>query len=207
MMRTIFNDENEPFWRSAKQLELGVIRPDLFAPFIAEALSRRRQADRRRGRPRSILEEDRRPPVRDAGALLLHLGGGRPGRDGGRRSTFASVSAASCDPSTRTSRSSGKARPRGQRLLVAALAAEPAPVPRLPPAAPPAAGDERAEGAGRARRGASWSRSARTAPMRSSSRSSPSGSRGRSRAPASADQRSSAIRAAARAAPSVSTGR
>jgi hypothetical protein len=36
MMRSIFNDENEPFWRSAKQVELGVIRPDLFAPFIAE---------------------------------------------------------------------------------------------------------------------------------------------------------------------------
>ena len=36
MMRSIFNDENEPFWRSAKQVELGVIQPDLFAPFIAE---------------------------------------------------------------------------------------------------------------------------------------------------------------------------
>ena len=36
LMRSIFNDENEPFWRSAKQVELGVIRPDLFAPFIAE---------------------------------------------------------------------------------------------------------------------------------------------------------------------------
>jgi uncharacterized protein len=33
MMRRIFNDENEPFWRSAKQTELGVIEPDLFAPY------------------------------------------------------------------------------------------------------------------------------------------------------------------------------
>jgi len=33
MMRRIFNDENEPFWRSAKQTELGVIPPDLFAPY------------------------------------------------------------------------------------------------------------------------------------------------------------------------------
>ena len=33
MMRRIFNDENEPFWRSAKQTELGVIPPELFAPF------------------------------------------------------------------------------------------------------------------------------------------------------------------------------
>jgi hypothetical protein len=33
MMRRIFNDENEPFWRSAKQMELDVIPPDLFAPY------------------------------------------------------------------------------------------------------------------------------------------------------------------------------
>jgi uncharacterized protein len=33
MMRRIFNDENEPFWRSAKQVELGVIPPELFAPY------------------------------------------------------------------------------------------------------------------------------------------------------------------------------
>jgi hypothetical protein len=36
MMQQIFNDENEPFWRSAKQMELGVIEPHLFAEFIAE---------------------------------------------------------------------------------------------------------------------------------------------------------------------------
>ncbi len=34
MMERIFNDENEPFWRSAKQMELGVIPPDLFTDFI-----------------------------------------------------------------------------------------------------------------------------------------------------------------------------
>jgi hypothetical protein len=33
MMRRIFNDENEPFWRSAKQTELDVIPPDLFSPY------------------------------------------------------------------------------------------------------------------------------------------------------------------------------
>jgi hypothetical protein len=33
MMRQIFNDENEPFWRSAKQMELDVIAPDLFATY------------------------------------------------------------------------------------------------------------------------------------------------------------------------------
>ena len=39
MMRRIFNDENEPFWRSAKQTELGVIPPDLFAPFALAKFS------------------------------------------------------------------------------------------------------------------------------------------------------------------------
>ncbi len=34
MMEQIFNDENEPFWRSAKHMELGVIPPDQFARFI-----------------------------------------------------------------------------------------------------------------------------------------------------------------------------
>lgn len=34
MMERLFNDENEPFWRSAKHLELGVITRDAFAPFI-----------------------------------------------------------------------------------------------------------------------------------------------------------------------------
>lgn len=34
MMARIFNDENEPFWRSARQLELGVIPPAPFAKFI-----------------------------------------------------------------------------------------------------------------------------------------------------------------------------
>ena len=40
MMRRIFNDENEPFWRSAKQVELGVIAPEHFRGYI------RRQFDR-----------------------------------------------------------------------------------------------------------------------------------------------------------------
>lgn len=33
-MERIFNDENEPFWRSAKRMELGVIDPRHFRPFI-----------------------------------------------------------------------------------------------------------------------------------------------------------------------------
>ena len=36
MMRRLFSDENEPFWRSAKPVELGVIAPEPFAAYIAE---------------------------------------------------------------------------------------------------------------------------------------------------------------------------
>lgn len=40
LMERIFNDDNEPFWRSAKQLELDVIRPELFAPFIEQRFAK-----------------------------------------------------------------------------------------------------------------------------------------------------------------------
>jgi len=43
MMRQIFSDENEPFWRSARQMELEVIPPDLFAPY---ALAKFRETGR-----------------------------------------------------------------------------------------------------------------------------------------------------------------
>ena len=33
-LEQIFSDENEPFWRSAKRMELGLIAPERFAPFI-----------------------------------------------------------------------------------------------------------------------------------------------------------------------------
>jgi hypothetical protein len=36
MMERIFNDANEPFWRSAKPMELGTIAPAAFGPFITE---------------------------------------------------------------------------------------------------------------------------------------------------------------------------
>jgi broad specificity phosphatase PhoE len=36
MMRDLFNDENEPFWRSARQLELGPIPKDSFTRFIRD---------------------------------------------------------------------------------------------------------------------------------------------------------------------------
>jgi uncharacterized protein len=36
ILERIFNDKNEPFWRSAKQLEIGMIAPMKFAGFIRE---------------------------------------------------------------------------------------------------------------------------------------------------------------------------
>jgi uncharacterized protein len=36
MMRRLFSDENEPFWRSAKPVELGVIAPAAFGSYIEE---------------------------------------------------------------------------------------------------------------------------------------------------------------------------
>jgi AAA+ ATPase superfamily predicted ATPase len=40
MMEQIFNDENEPFWRSSKQMELGVIERGAFGAFIKGAFER-----------------------------------------------------------------------------------------------------------------------------------------------------------------------
>src|SRR3954471_5381251 len=34
LMEAIFNDENEPFWRSAKRVELGPIQPEEVGPFL-----------------------------------------------------------------------------------------------------------------------------------------------------------------------------
>jgi uncharacterized protein len=34
VMRDLFSDANEPFWRSAKQMEIGLIPSDLFGPFV-----------------------------------------------------------------------------------------------------------------------------------------------------------------------------
>ena len=36
LLERIFSDRNEPFWRSAKQLELGPIAPEKFGPFLRE---------------------------------------------------------------------------------------------------------------------------------------------------------------------------
>jgi hypothetical protein len=50
MMRRIFSDENEPFWRSAKPMELGVIAPELFSGYIVDQFT----ATGRRIRPEAV---------------------------------------------------------------------------------------------------------------------------------------------------------
>ena len=136
---------------------------------------------------------DRGAPVRDAGALLLHLGGDRPARDG--------------DAAARARRARGRPALRARALLAhlgrrVGGAAAPGRGARAPSRAARTARTTAGATACRRRRtsrrrsrrsrGASWSRSARTAPTRSSSRSSPSGSRGRS------EHRRALIRAARR---------
>ena len=44
VLERIFNDKNEPFWRSAKQVELGPIAPAEFAPFIRKQFDRTEKA-------------------------------------------------------------------------------------------------------------------------------------------------------------------
>jgi uncharacterized protein len=52
VMRDLFSDANEPFWRSAKQMEIGLIDPELFGPFL-----RRRFAATRKELPGEVCEK------------------------------------------------------------------------------------------------------------------------------------------------------
>jgi uncharacterized protein len=61
MMRRIFNDENEPFWRSAKQTELDVIPPNLFVTYAHDR-----------------FEATGKELGREAGEKALKLTGGHP---------------------------------------------------------------------------------------------------------------------------------
>ena len=61
MMHRLFNDENEPFFRSAKTMELGPIEPALFRPFLA-----------------AQFERTERQVTDDALTRLLEITGGHP---------------------------------------------------------------------------------------------------------------------------------
>jgi AAA+ ATPase superfamily predicted ATPase len=60
-MERIFTDDNEPFWRSAKRMELGPIAPEHFRPFIAS-------------RFRDTAVEIEQPAI----DLILEITGGHP---------------------------------------------------------------------------------------------------------------------------------
>ena len=73
MMRRIFSDENEPFWRSAKQMELDVIAPGPLRAIRARQVQGDRQGARS-GDLRRRAGAHRRPPLRHPGAALFPLG-------------------------------------------------------------------------------------------------------------------------------------
>ena len=126
MMERIFNDANEPFWRSAKQLELGAIPAEPFAAFIAERFADdeppRRAA---RSSTRSCASPAATPTRRRSSATSS----GRRRRRAASRRPSASPprSTASCAPSTPTSACSGTARRPTRSSSSQALAREAGP--------------------------------------------------------------------------------
>ena len=112
MLERIFNDENEPFWRSAKQMRARRDPAAALRGYIDGRFASTGRRIDRRGR-RSRARRHPRPSLCDPGALLLPVGGDAGGRGGGRRASTTSLSRSSCAPSTPTSASSGR-RPRAR---------------------------------------------------------------------------------------------
>ena len=163
MLERIFNDENEPFWRSAKQMELGVIAPPLFRGYIESQFERTgrridpatvdRVLNATLGHPYATQELcyfvwgetsggriGRRRPVRHSAREAPALGAcplrPRLGEGGAR-------------PATRAARDRARARPAAHGRVSPAPRA-PRPVER--PAGPRRAGQGRARRARRERR-------------------------------------------------------
>ena len=126
VLEAIFNDRNEPFWRSARQMELGPIPPELFAPFLARPL-------RRDGARRSTTRPSHRSSSTRA-ATRTPRRSSRTSRGPGRRTATLltttdveeALVATSCAPSTTTSSRVWDAATRNERLVLLALAVEPA---------------------------------------------------------------------------------
>ena len=108
MMEGLFNDANEPFWRSAKQIELGVIAPEDFAPFIRERFEGTGGGST--GRGRGVLAITRGHPyaTQELCYALWEETPGAPSRPDEGAATPRS--SACCAARTRTSRSSGSRR-------------------------------------------------------------------------------------------------
>ena len=81
ILERIFADRNEPFWRSAKQLEIGAIEPARFVGFLRDRFSSSGKTIAADAVDRLLAATDG-PSLRHAGARLLHVGA----HSGGRRS-------------------------------------------------------------------------------------------------------------------------
>ena len=129
MMERIFNDENEPFWRSAKKVQLDD-RPGGL-PAVHRQSFREQEGDRAGGSSTgsSIGPSDIPMQLRSSATSR----GSRPWSDDeAGREELEQALAGVLRSSTHTSNSAGP-RPAAQKLLLHALAAEPGrPLPRLP---------------------------------------------------------------------------
>jgi uncharacterized protein len=123
MMRRLFNDENEPFYKSAKIVEIGPIEPDLFATFIERRFA---GTDRglRDGVVHQLLEVTRGHPYATqelAYALWEEVPEGFSASSDDLRAALEAVLRAENAHFTLLWEKAS----RGQRLVLQALAAEP----------------------------------------------------------------------------------
>ena len=85
VLETIFNDKNEPFWRSAKRVEIGMIPTDKFRSYIERRFDGTDRGIREEAIER-LLGATGGHPYAHPGARLLRLGAGseralcQPGR-------------------------------------------------------------------------------------------------------------------------------
>jgi uncharacterized protein len=123
MMERIFNDENEPFWRSAKRMELGPIPADAFARFVTDRFSRGdRPLDP--STVERILEMTRCHPYGTQELCYFLWEETAPGGLAGQEQLEAALLGVLRSESSHFSRIWEKA-PRVQRLVLQALAQEP----------------------------------------------------------------------------------
>jgi uncharacterized protein len=123
MMERIFNDENEPFWRSAKKMELGVIPPEKFGPFIKERFD---ETDRGIGDDliEQVLEITHGHPYATQELCYFLWEEVLEGRPAGEEALADALTRVLRSESAHFSLIWDKAS-RGQRLLLQALAKEP----------------------------------------------------------------------------------
>ncbi len=123
MMAQLFSDANEPFWRSAKQIELGPIAPEAFGPFI---VSRFAASGKRAGAAtveRVLATTGGHPYATQELCYALWEETPR-GRSAGEASFVAALDRVLRSENAHFALAWDRAS-RGQRLVLQALAAEP----------------------------------------------------------------------------------